>query len=905
MAAPTLAPGTLLARYRIESFLGAGGMGEVYRASDPSLRRAVALKILPAGLVDEEDRVVRFEREAVAASALNHPAIIGIYEVGSAECVTSSGAAERIHFIAMELVDGTTLDRHAHVNGALHRLLDQMSQVADGLASAHREGIVHRDLKPENIMISRSGFPKILDFGVAKLVEVRSERDQVRAGAPITEPLSLIGTVSYMSPEQLTGEEVDGRSDVFSFGVVLYETLTGRHPFEGSTRVDTMHRIVHEPHASLEEWRKDLGPELGRIVRRCLQKDPNDRYQSMRDLALDLREVVNAEGRRLEEKKAGGTATPRRRLRWAAPLALVALLAAGWIGQRIITRSGSAAIAAERDARDSVSQMEISRLTNSGQTITAAISPDGNYLAHVRADGDKQSLWIKQVASGTYMQVIPPSVAYYSWLTVSDDGNYIYFARADFPEFNVNDVYRVPMLGGEIVRVVRNIEGPLAISPDGSRLAYARFDAEERIRKLFVSQSDGSGERLVLSRSYPEHFTAAVWNPDGKHLHLRLGKDVEERQGLSEEEKKQLDLAVQLDVDSGRITQASADPVQLMGKGVWLPDGSGMIARMFHREQPPQLYLVPEPDGRPRKITNDLNGYHSISVTADSSTIVAVRQEQSSNLWIVDVENPRRPIELTRGQNHYALDGAPRWTPDGNLIVPVYDGRSGLQLLSPEGKLIRTLTDEHNYGLPRISPDGQKLVYITDRGGGQQIWSSNADGSDPRPVVKGRASFPSFLPDGRSIVYSTAGSTQFAWKISLDGGAPVQLTSKPTNMPIVSPDGRWLLCRYRLPEPGKQLWRTAIISMENPGEPHFFDRPRHAGGPRLEWHPDGKHFGYVDWQGGVANVWMQSIEGGEPEQITFFDAGTINAFDWSQDGKRLVVARVEGTSDAVMIRNFR
>jgi Tol biopolymer transport system component len=665
-----------------------------------------------------------------------------------------------------------------------------------------------------------------------------------------------------------------------------------------------MHRIVHEPHGPLAEWRTDLAPALGRIVRRCLEKDPNDRYQSMRDLALDLREVVNTEGRHVAERKSREQATGQRRLRWAVPLAIVALLAAGWVVQRAVSRSGGAVAAAERDAGDSVSQLEMSRLTNSGQTITAAISPDGNYLAHVRADGDKQSLWIKQVASGTYMQVIPPTVSSYSWLTVSDDGNYIYFARADFPEFNVNDVYRVPMLGGEVLRVVRNIEGDLAISPDGSRVAYARFDAEERIRRLYVSQSDGSGERLVLRRAHPDYFGPAFWNPDGKHLHLRVGKDVEDRRKLSEEEKKQLPTAVQLDVDSGVMTQARPERIRMMGESIWLPDGSGMIAKIFHREQPAQLYFVPEPDGRPRKITNDLHGYHSISVTADSSTIVAVRQERSSNLWIVDLANPRRPMELTRGQNHYALDGAPRWTPDGDLIVQAFDGRSALQLLSPEGKLIRTLTDEHNYALARLSPDGQQLAYITDRGGGQQIWVSSADGSNPRAVVTGRASFPSFLPDGRSIVYATGGSTQFAWKVSLDGGAPVQLTSKPTNMPVVSPDGRWLLCRYRAAEPGKPLWRTAIMSLESPGEPRFFDSPRDAGGPRLEWHPDSKHFGYVGWQGGVANVWLQSIEGGEPRQITFFDSGTINAFDWSRDGRQLVVAHVEGTSDAVMIRNF-
>lgn len=899
-----LVQGTLLSRYRIESFLGAGGMGEVYRAYDPSLQRHVALKILPSRLVDSEDRVRRFEREAVAASMLNHPAIISIHEVGEAECATSAGAPERIRFIAMELVDGATLDRHAHTNGALHRLLDQLSQVADGLAAAHRAGIVHRDLKPENIMISKTGFPKILDFGVAKLVDVRQDRAPGAPASTITEPLSILGTVSYMSPEQLTGEDVDFRSDVFSFGIVLYESLTGHHPFEGATRVDTMHRIVHEPAIPVEEWRRDLAPELRRIVRRCLQKDPNERYQSMRDLALDLREVVASEGQRIAETKRVTSDNGRKRLSWAVPFVIVALLAAGWLAQRSMTSFGKAA-AAERAARDTASQMEITRLTNSGQTITAAISPDGNYLAHVRADGDKQSLWVKQVATGSYMQIIPPSVSFYSWLTVSDDGNYIYFARADFPEFNVNDVYRTPMLGGEVLRVVRNIDGDLAISPDGSRVAYARFDAEERIRKLFVSQSDGSGERLLLSRSYPQFFGTPVWNPDGRHLHLRMSTDVENRRALTEEEKKRLDMTVELEVDTGALKEGRPQKVERIGETVWLPDGSGMIAKIYHREQPPQLYFLPEPDGPPRKITNDLNGYDNISVTADSATIVAVRQERSSNLWIVDLASPTRPIELTRGQNHYALDGAPRWTPDGNLIVPVYDGRSALQLLSAEGKLIRTLTDEHNYGLPRLSHDGRKLAYITDRGGGQQIWVSSTDGGDARPVVTGRASYPSFLPDGNSIVYATGGSTQFAWKISLDGGEPQQLTKKPTHMPVVSPDGRWLLCRYRAPEPGKQLWRTAVISMERPGEPVFFDSPRHAGGPRLEWHPDSKHFGYVDWQGGVANVWMQSIEGGEPRQITFFDAGTINAFDWSHDGKRLVVARVDGTSDAVMIRNFR
>src|SRR5216683_461842 len=303
----SLPPGTRLGRYEIRSSLGAGGMGEVYLAEDTRLHRKVALKILPAELAANRDRMERFVREAKSAAALNHPNIATIHEIGE---------SDGVNFIAMEFIDGATLREKIHQEQTdLRKLLRYLQHVAEGLAKAHAAGIVHRDLKPDNIMITRDGHAKILDFGLAKLI--MSEPPAVAGGLNLNDNLSatadgsdkaeeatammpvqhstpgvVMGTVGYMSPEQAQAKPVDQRSDIFSFGCLLYEAATGRRPFAGDSVVDTLHKIIHDPAPAITNFNPSASPELQRVIRKCLAKEPEKRYQTIRDTANDLEELL-------------------------------------------------------------------------------------------------------------------------------------------------------------------------------------------------------------------------------------------------------------------------------------------------------------------------------------------------------------------------------------------------------------------------------------------------------------------------------------------------------------------------------------------------------------------------------------------------------------------------------------
>src|SRR6266511_923879 len=287
----SLGAGTKLGHYEIRSMLGEGGMGEVYLAQDAKLDRRVALKILPADLARNQNRMRRFTQEAKAAAALNHPNIAHIYEIGE---------NEGVYFIAMEYVDGSTLRQVIHrEQTGIPKLLRYLQQVAEGLAKAHAKGIVHRDLKPDNVMITRDGYAKILDFGLAKLTEqvpaepvaLNDEASTVALQQPLSTPGLVIGTVGYMSPEQVKGNPVDHRSDIFSFGCILYEAATGHRAFESESTIDTLHKIVHTPPRLVKDVNQAAPLDLTRIVRRCLAKDPDDRYQSIREAAIELRDV--------------------------------------------------------------------------------------------------------------------------------------------------------------------------------------------------------------------------------------------------------------------------------------------------------------------------------------------------------------------------------------------------------------------------------------------------------------------------------------------------------------------------------------------------------------------------------------------------------------------------------------
>ena len=471
-----VAPGTVVGRYEVSSLIGSGGMGDVYLASDTQLGRRVALKILPEKFTASKSHLRRFEQEARATSSLNHPNILTIYEIGQFEST---------YFIAAEFVQGEMV-RQAITRRrlTLSRAIDIATQVCSGLAAAHAAGVIHRDIKPENIMVREDGYVKLLDFGLAKLVqqeffiENASVRDQTETASGI-----MVGTVAYMSPEQLRGLQVDARTDIWSLGVVLYEMLVGHAPFHGLSNADLIATILERDFPPLASYLKACPPLLDRIVRTALAKDRDRRYRSINEVLADLtqlRDQLRSEGRSEEAlTRDFGRAVPDtrpsrswaeavsvsalntvttvslRRYQWLGLGALaVVLLILGGVFVRNYMKSGN-----HGDAESVYGEVKLAKLIDTGKATDAAISPDGKYVAYTIEEGDKQSLWVKQIVGGNSVPIIPPAEVRYAGMTFSPDVNYIFYVSFD-RQTNVGRLFRIPILGVTSKKILDDVDTP-------------------------------------------------------------------------------------------------------------------------------------------------------------------------------------------------------------------------------------------------------------------------------------------------------------------------------------------------------------------------------------------------------------------------------------------------------------
>jgi serine/threonine protein kinase len=465
-----LSSGTKLGHYEIQSLLGAGGMGEVYRGHDPRLGRDVAVKVLPHLFSGDPERLRRFEQEGRAAAALNHPNILAIYDVGTTK--------EGIPYVVSELLDGETL-RQCLRRGPLpmRRAVDLALQMAKGLAAAHDKGIIHRDLKPENLFLTKDGHLKILDFGLAKLVDSRAASPNARTLTRDTTAGAMMGTVGYMPPEQVRGLAIDQRSDIFAAGAVVYEMLSGKRAFQGETTADTIDAILNRDPRPLRETNPTVLPAFERVVQRCLEKNPNERFHSVRDVAFAIEALTDL-------PSTGQHAVFVRGLRWllwarwAGVVALVlAAVGSGWYLRRSFLASGQ---------RASSPPLEVRALTESGTASRIAASPDGHYVAYVNRDSGKFELRLLQVATQRDVQVLPGSPLFIRSLHFSPDGNFIYFLRELDPG-NDDDlgVFRVATLGGPATLLATDARGldarfnSVTVAPDGKQIAYlAREESE-------------------------------------------------------------------------------------------------------------------------------------------------------------------------------------------------------------------------------------------------------------------------------------------------------------------------------------------------------------------------------------------------------------------------------------------
>jgi len=922
-----LEPGRRVKHYEIVSQIGEGGMGEVYLAKDTILGRRVALKFLPAYLRTDPDRLRRFQMEARTASTLNHPNVCVIHEVGE----TDDGHP----FITMEYIEGTTLRERMNAGPvAPTEAIEIAVQVADVLSAAHEAGIVHRDIKPENIMIRKDGYVKVLDFGLAKLTELRQPPTGVTMSTLLlmSSPGAVMGTAAYMSPEQARGVDVDSRTDVWSLGVVLYEMVSGQAPFVGQTPTDVVVAIVDREPPAISELVGEVSGELERIVRKALRKDRNQRYQIIKEMAIDLRSLqreldvdrsvpprshdikgtssehtvapsepvsesadnVREVTRETQTAKAG--VSSRRLLLTLALLALV-------MGIAVVAFYKWGKRAEIPSATGHFQRINVTKLTTNGSALYASISPDGKYVSYIKSEGGKESLWLRQVGTAGNVEIVPPRDGHYGGLTFSPDGNFIYYAYGSAQDDD-NQIYKVPTLGmGATAIKVNPEEGPARLSHDGKRIAFVRYDRNQRSDYVKIAQADGTGEQVVASRNWPDKFrydfaATPVWTNDDRGLSLAIVKNDAGGYYFNLFE-------IQLDNRSQRTIPLAPLRFELPSHVTLLSDSSGIITSgKAQGASFAQVWLLGR-DGSARSITNDLSDYSDADLTIDSSALVTVQNQTLANLFVATKSDTRSQKQITFGLGRY-FDLS--WAPDNKILYASdASGSADIFEIAADGGVVRQLTSgmKRNYA-PAVSPDNRFIVFHSNRSGMFQIWRMNRDGSNPVQLTNAdtESNWPRFSADSKWVFFEhfEPGTSGKLWKVPVEGGKPVSLTEGPSLRPVPSPDGKWLGFWQNDGKPNSK-WRLAVMSLESGKIVKTFELSTTVHvqwDTQLHWAADSLSLAYLDSKGGVENLWAQPLEGGPAKQLTNFNESHIFSFDWAPDGT-LISSRGVITSDVILI----
>lgn len=867
--------------YRILKRLGSGGMGEVYLAIDTRLGRQIALKFLPAHLTSEAITVRRFQQEARAASALNHPNILTIYEIGQ---------IDGEHFIASEYIDGITL-RNAMRRGPfqISTALDIAAQIASALVAAHSAGVIHRDLKPGNIMIRPDGWVKVIDFGVAKLAEPRT-RNSLQEDR-WTQPGTTVGTIDYMSPEQARGEETDARSDIWSLGVVLYEMLVQKRPFEGDTEYHVMVNILDRPVPPITAA-ESLPPGLTGIIDHTLVKDRAKRYQTARDLLSDLRQVSEALPRSHSTVR---TLTVPTSSKFGKPLVLIPGIAASimlavavwwWLlgGKQTVLGPDWFRIESVR------------QLTFNGRTKLATISPDGKYLAFVVGDkGGLETLYLKQTEQGSEEVKIPPRKIDYYGITFSPDNQTIYEVEKD--ETLIGKLFSLPILGDRAnTPIVVDIDGPVSFSPSGNQFAFVRYVPQRGLSNLELF--NGSERKTLLSIKDFTILWRTAWSPEGDRIAAFLFSNSAEGKGTGI-----LDL-----VDLKGHQQRRALPAwHIIGQPCWTSGAEALIVSAAARTEDmnhAQIREVLTNSGQIHDITKDLAGYTSVSLTRDAQQLAAVKLEPKVSLWI-SASN-----DLGIGETAIAeAEDRPSliWPDESHLVVNSRrGGYPNLWLFDLVNRHRTALTNEPYIEQDAVSVPGRdSVVFASNRSGEFHIWRFDPDSNAYTQLTFGPGydEHPSVSPDGKWIVYTSwTGNRPGLYKIPLTGGTRSVVGSYIAANPEISPDGKSIVCQ--LQDPNTSRWDVAVIPFSGEGQPRLFPGFQLP----VRWAPDGRALTAVLTDPAnprsIPNIWAIPLDGSARRQLTTFDDEdeSIVAFAWSPRGDRLACIRAGSVGDAVLFK---
>ena len=916
-------------RYEIREKLGEGGMGEVYSAVDAELGRNVAIKLLPGEFSADADRKSRFKQEARVVSSLNHPNVITIYEIGE---------NEHGSFLATEFVDGRTLrDVIKNDSLTLPRILKIIEQVANGLVAAHQANIVHRDIKPENIMVRRDSIVKVLDFGLAKPTVIENGDNESNKTIPGT----VMGSARYMSPEQARGLAVDERTDIWSLGVVLYEMLVGKVPFGGDTTADTLASVIYREPEPLNEVMPNLPDELHRILRRALQKDRDERYQSVKDFALDIKNLLyEMEHANSGERASHVTSSPgfsenptiihrtvsgnhptnqttvidsaeyssifsparssKLKTALAAAGALVLLAAASfgvykWFGTEAPLES------------EAFLRPQMTRIATDGKVSAPAISPDGKYVAYVSGEVGNRSLIVRQISTDSTVTVVPATNLNIHSVSFSPDGDYVYYCQTR-SDFSINILYQVPTLGGTPKKLIEDVDSTVTFSPDGKQFAFLRYvSSTNETKVILVNTSSLETSELATTKGTSFDFlsTRPAWSPNGRSILLAAGK----REGGIGADMS----IVELGIADRQFHELNKGKFFGVGNFAWFADGSGFLfAGRESQTNPVQIWRSSYPAIDIRPVTNDFNDYGEVSLSQDARTIVTLKGETTSSMWKVSADGKDQQQITTDSRN---LEGG--WgliqLADGSVIYSRTEAKkTELWRSDADGKNAKKLFADAGYPVaPVLSSDGKTIVFNLQKDRSSRIWKMNADGTNAVALTDDDPTFgdfnPSITADGSTVIFQrsmTSGDKVMFMSVPINGGKPELFYTDDTwNVfgPKLSPDGKRIaFSTYNVNTWEKKL-RIATIegnkfgTVERDLEYNLINQ--------IAWAPDSSSLVIVSSKSGMQNIWRMPIDGSPDKQITDFKSGRILNFTFVPNGKDLLVARGNTNNDLILVRD--